>query len=157
MSNEQIKYMVNRFLMWRLPENFNPDCGISFKQMYNEGTPYPAKHEPVGTNLFDATQAEEMVRYMVDGVPAVAERGDGHLHIIITLNELKERDIAKIAEQNAHISTEEIERDIEDTERGIVAMEREVEHLEQTRSGIAERREFVAKLKKILEYRQVRP
>ena len=70
MSDDQIKYMVNRFLMWRLPENINPDAGISFKRDYNENTAWPAKHEPVGTNLFDAEQAEQMVRYMVDGMPA---------------------------------------------------------------------------------------
>ena len=71
----QIKHMVERFLMWRLPENFNPDCGISFKKAYNENTPYPAKREPVGTNLFDATQAEAMVRYMVEGMPSGADAG----------------------------------------------------------------------------------
>lgn len=69
MNDEQIKYMVDRFLEWRLPENFNPDAGISFKPNFNQGTAYPMKHEPVGTNLFDATQAEEMVRYLVDGMP----------------------------------------------------------------------------------------
>lgn len=68
MNDEQIKYMVDRFLEWRLPENFNPDAGISFKPNFNEHTAYPTKHEPVGTNLFDATQAEEMVRYLIDGM-----------------------------------------------------------------------------------------
>lgn len=69
MNDKQIKYMVDRFLGWRLPEHFNPDAGISFKPDYNVGTPYPRKHEPVGTNLFCADQAEEMVRYLVDGMP----------------------------------------------------------------------------------------
>ena len=69
MKDEQIKYMVNRFLTWRLPSNFNPDGGVSFKPMRNEGTPYVGKNEPVGTNLLDATQAEEMVRYLVEGLP----------------------------------------------------------------------------------------
>lgn len=27
------------------------------------------RRTPTGTNLFDATQAEAMVRYMVDGMP----------------------------------------------------------------------------------------
>jgi hypothetical protein len=27
------------------------------------------RHEPTGTNLFDATQAEAMVRFMIDGIP----------------------------------------------------------------------------------------
>ena len=69
MKDEQIKYMVDRFLGWRLPENFNPDGGISFKKMANEKSPWPRKNEPVGTNLLDADQAEQMVRYMVEGLP----------------------------------------------------------------------------------------
>jgi hypothetical protein len=73
-TDEQIKYMVNRFLGWRLPENFQPDAGISFKPEYNfeynatRGKP-PEHHEPSGTNLLDATQAEAMVRYMIQGMP----------------------------------------------------------------------------------------
>lgn len=73
MTEEQIKHMVNRFLGWRLPESFNPDGGISFKKTFNEHTAHPMKHEPSGTNLLDATQAEEMVRYMVEGIPAHLE------------------------------------------------------------------------------------
>lgn len=69
MTEEQIKYMTQRFLGWKLPSNFSPDAGISFKPDYNEHTAYPAKHEPSGTNLFDATQAEAMVRYMIDQMP----------------------------------------------------------------------------------------
>jgi hypothetical protein len=69
MTEDQIKHMVNRFLTWRLPENFNPDGGISFKRTFNEHTVHPMKHEPSGTNLFDATQAEAMVRHMIDGMP----------------------------------------------------------------------------------------
>jgi len=73
MTDEQIKYMVDRFLAWRLPDNFRPDAGISFNPEYNveynaaQGLP-PARHHPTGTNLFDATQAEAMVRYMVSGM-----------------------------------------------------------------------------------------
>lgn len=69
MTEAQIKHMVDRFLAWKLPKNFSPDAGISFKADYNEGTAYPMKHEPVGTNLFDATQADAMVRYMLEDMP----------------------------------------------------------------------------------------
>lgn len=69
MNDDQIKHMVDRFLSWRLPENFAPDAGISFKQTFNDHLPQPTKHNPTGTNLFDATQADAMVRYMVEGVP----------------------------------------------------------------------------------------
>lgn len=68
MRDDQIKHMVDRFLVWKLPENFNPDGGVSFKKMRNENTVWLSKNEPVGTNLLDAAQAEEMVRYMVEGM-----------------------------------------------------------------------------------------
>ena len=60
-----IKIMVDKFLCWKLPEHFRPDAGISFTPEYNveymaaQGKP-PCRHEPVGTNLFSADQAEQM-------------------------------------------------------------------------------------------------
>ena len=69
MTEDQIKYMVGRFLNWRLPENFNPDGGVSFQRLGNEGTPHQYTREPSGTNLLDATQAEAMVRHIIDGMP----------------------------------------------------------------------------------------
>lgn len=69
-----IKQMVDRFLMWRLPEDFNPDGGITFNKTFNELTAYPMKHQPVGTNLLDAMQADAMVRYMLEGIAPVAWR-----------------------------------------------------------------------------------
>lgn len=63
-TDEQIKHMVNRFLMWRLPEPFRPDNGIGFKPPSHPNHPWP-----VGTNLFDADQAEAMVRHMIEDLP----------------------------------------------------------------------------------------
>jgi len=74
-TEDQIKHMVDRFLGWRLPENFNPDGGVSFQRTFGENTPWPRKAEPVGTNLLDAQQAEQMVRYMIEGLPVSAEAG----------------------------------------------------------------------------------
>jgi hypothetical protein len=68
MTDKQIKHMAERFLMWKIPEDFHPDAGISFKPDYNVGTAYAGKHEPSGTNLFTYTQAEAMVRHMVEGL-----------------------------------------------------------------------------------------
>ena len=70
MSDEQIKHMVSRFLAWKLPDNFAPDCGITFKRDYNENTAFPAKHEPKGTNILEYEQAVAMVKYMIEGLPA---------------------------------------------------------------------------------------
>lgn len=71
MTEAQIKHMVDRFLGWKLPDSFNPDGGISFKKTHGEQGPFGAqKYEPIGTNLFDAGQADEMVRYMVEDLPS---------------------------------------------------------------------------------------
>ena len=65
MTDDQIKDAVARFLCWRLPENFAPDGGISFKATFNENTPWPMRHEPTGANLLNATQAEAMIRHIL--------------------------------------------------------------------------------------------
>ena len=62
MSDKEIKVIVDRFLSWRLPEDFSPDAGISFKKVEH---PISDLH-PIGTNLFTATQAEAMIRYILD-------------------------------------------------------------------------------------------
>jgi hypothetical protein len=64
LTKEQIEYMVGRFLCWRLPKTFNPDAGISYDRSYAERWGGPS-----GTNLFDAAQAEEMILYMISGMP----------------------------------------------------------------------------------------
>lgn len=55
-TEAQIKSMASRFLSWRMPMDFNPNFGISFKQH---------REWPTGTNLFCANQAEQMVRHML--------------------------------------------------------------------------------------------
>lgn len=70
MTDEQIKHMVDRFLGWKLPESFNPDGGITFERFDERFSSHRPRNEPSGTNLFDATQADVMVRYMVEGMPA---------------------------------------------------------------------------------------
>jgi hypothetical protein len=69
MDDNQIKFMAGRFLGWKLPEDFNPDGGIEFHPLANGGTPLQRMREPSGTNLFNAAQAEAMVRHIIDGLP----------------------------------------------------------------------------------------
>ncbi len=67
MTEDQIKQMVNRFLGWRMPKSFRPDGGVSYNRpMYDPSYDYM----PSGTNLLNASQATEMVRYMVEGLAA---------------------------------------------------------------------------------------
>lgn len=70
MTEAQIKYMVSRFLAWKLPANFNPDGGVAFSPVGNPDTPHEYRNEPSGTNLLDAVQAEAMVRHMLEGMPS---------------------------------------------------------------------------------------
>jgi len=58
--------MLTRFLSWKLPSDFMPDAGITFKRVYNETSPYgPSVHEPTGTNLFTAVQARAMLEHVL--------------------------------------------------------------------------------------------
>ena len=70
MTDEQIKYMVEQFLRWKLPEPWRPDGGISFQPTYQGVGGTTMKREPIGTNLFDYTQAKAMVLHMLDGLPS---------------------------------------------------------------------------------------
>lgn len=70
MTDADIKAMVSRFLQWKIPVDFAPDGGISFKAEYNvewnaKHGRAPDRHEPVGTNLFNAVQAEAMIRHLL--------------------------------------------------------------------------------------------
>lgn len=69
MTEEQIKHMVDRFLMWQLPKDFNPDGGIELnKQVFYDQRAFSA----TGTNLFTASQAETMIRFMVENLPDIS-------------------------------------------------------------------------------------
>jgi hypothetical protein len=67
-----INKMVDNFLQWKLPSDFSPDAGISFEPEFNhdymarQGKP-PMKHNPIGTNLFNAGQAKAMIEHMLAG------------------------------------------------------------------------------------------
>ncbi len=60
MNREQlIKQMVDNFLGWKLPKDFMPDQGVSFKPNGGHNT-----HSwPIGTNILTAEQAREMFEH----------------------------------------------------------------------------------------------
>jgi hypothetical protein len=61
-EEQLINRMVDRFLGWKLPQDFVPDCGISFDgrkdDEFNKN-----KTWPIGTNLLTADQVREMFAY----------------------------------------------------------------------------------------------
>ncbi len=69
-----IKIMVDKFLGWKLPEHFHPDCGIVFTKRHSIGTQFESNYEPAGTNLFSASQAEEMFDHCFPDTVEVNER-----------------------------------------------------------------------------------
>lgn len=58
--------MVSRFLSWKLPKDFHPDGGMAFIPTKRYG--YDTPHWPTGTNLFNATQARDMLKQVL-GAP----------------------------------------------------------------------------------------
>ena len=65
MSN--IDKMVNRFIRWKLPQDFGPDAGVTF----NPGHIAPSSpHWPTGTNLLTADQARQMFEHVTADEPA---------------------------------------------------------------------------------------
>lgn len=100
MTDKQIKLMTERFLGWKLPEDFNPDAGISFKKTY---TGYDGKEYPnlvSGTNLFNYDQAKLMVQHMVEGLD---DRKAEQMKVINAIIDVFETVPSHIAEEDKHL------------------------------------------------------
>ena len=64
-----IDKLVDRFLCMKMPEDFAPDAGISFKTEAH----YDSPHWPIGTNLFTAEQARDFLsKLLIEFVPTGA-------------------------------------------------------------------------------------
>lgn len=105
--------MVNRFLTWKLPEDFQPDSGVLFNRTMANGKPRPAAWWPIGTNLFTADQAREMLEYVLQsnftGIAWLIESIHPHVVYFVTPGEwcdnpLHARKFATRAEAELQIS-----------------------------------------------------
>lgn len=65
--------MVSRFLGWALPQDFNPDCFVSFDREKAKAS----ASFPTGTNLLDAIQARAMLEHVLDSKPVGDYAGYG--------------------------------------------------------------------------------
>lgn len=64
MTREEIfKQAVDRFVGWKLPKDFSPDQGVSFKP---NGT-HESHCWPIGTNILTAEQARQMFEHCFPG------------------------------------------------------------------------------------------
>lgn len=55
----KVEQAVNRFLGWKLPQNFSPDAFIGFDSL----SALTHNSWPIGTNLLTAEQAKSMFEY----------------------------------------------------------------------------------------------
>ncbi len=75
MTKTLIDKMVDRFLGWKLPQDFSPDAGISFARTFGQyvdgafvkDAPRKMQDWPIGTNLLTADQARAMIEHLLDG------------------------------------------------------------------------------------------
>jgi hypothetical protein len=67
-QHDKLSNMVDRFLAWRLPDNFAPDHYISFDRKSAERLSNSTNGVswPVGTNLLDADQARQMLEHVLN-------------------------------------------------------------------------------------------
>jgi hypothetical protein len=65
-----LKEMVNRFLGWKLPETFGPDCFVTFDREKAK-----ANHSwPIGTNLLSAIEARQMLQHVLGALGEMKEQ-----------------------------------------------------------------------------------
>ena len=62
--------MVNRFLGWKLPQHFYPDCYVRFDREKASQSPHGW---PTGTNLLTAKQARKMFEHVMASTPCQVE------------------------------------------------------------------------------------
>jgi hypothetical protein len=63
-DKKQMDAIVSRFLAWKLPKTFSPDCWISFN-LPKENFDKPG-FWPVGTNLLTSDEARAMLEHVLD-------------------------------------------------------------------------------------------
>jgi hypothetical protein len=69
-KTEIINNAVDKFLGWRLPKDFAPDNGISYKSESDYDHPVYGRnpYNPTGTNLFTAEQARKMFEHCLSDI-----------------------------------------------------------------------------------------
>lgn len=95
-----VESMVDRFLSWKLPDDFYPDCYITFDR--DKAASFPNGNGwPIGTNLFTAEQVRKMLEHVI-GFNAPAQQAAEPVGHAFTL--LRGREDSK---GGAYFSTED--------------------------------------------------
>ena len=64
-----INAMVDRFLAWKLPQDFHPDSFIIFDRAKHDTWGGCPNSWPTGTNLLTAAQAKAMLEHVIEYAP----------------------------------------------------------------------------------------
>lgn len=73
-----ISKLVDRFLGWKLPQSFSPDCYVTFdRERAKAGESWP-----IGTNLLTADEARAMLEHILPQLPdnSSEAEGDAYTH-----------------------------------------------------------------------------
>jgi len=66
-----VEEMARRFLGWRIPDSFSPDCYVMFDRERAKAN----NSWPIGTNIFSLDEAMKMVNYLLDEADQLAGGG----------------------------------------------------------------------------------
>ena len=66
--SDELQELVNRFLAWKLPTDFYPDCHIHFDR--EKAEKWGPQLWPSGTNLLNADQARAMLEHVTEPLRA---------------------------------------------------------------------------------------
>jgi len=66
-----VEEMARRFLGWRIPDSFSPDCYVMFDRERAKAN----NSWPIGTNIFSLDEAMNMVNYLLDEADQLAGGG----------------------------------------------------------------------------------
>lgn len=122
-----IDEMVNRFLAWKLPADFGPDGGVSFRAAYPPNSP----HWPSGTNLLTAQQAKDMLTHVLGDVLVEAAKSERRA---ITFGDI-------VAQQTMAMRAAVVDAKLQGPEAGIAWIENTLEgpgHLPDVSAAKAE-------------------
>lgn len=61
-NKARLPKMVTRFLGWRIPEGFSPDCFVTF---YRDRAQKSVSW-PIGTNIFNADETKQMISHVLE-------------------------------------------------------------------------------------------
>ena len=97
---DELKELVNRFLAWRLPADFSPDCHIHFDRAAAEK--WGPGLWPSGTNLLNGEQARAMLEYVTEPLQRKNIDASRSTHSVLTPNHAEAARLAlhKVGDSN---------------------------------------------------------